>query len=1041
MARGLAAAACAAAAVAWLRVGAETIGGAFLSLAGAAAVVPLALAFGALADRLSPGRLSPGRLSPGRLSPGRLSPGLRRRLGLGAFLLPLGLLLALPTARLVGRLALGGAPDHLLLMLLALLVQLPAATLADRSWRRTAPAPLAEAVGALLGAALASQVIPALSGLGAAVALILAARAPSPRVIGARDQGGPLRLPALALATLAVGLALAGLRAMTDPSLTSTFVVLGVVLATASLGRALGPTRGAGGLVLAAASVVLAWLLLWKGPGVARMVVLSGAADAGLLPSPLLRLVPLAVLVAPLGLAAGLAWGPRRASASAWLGMPLGALLLGMPGPDAPLWLAGAVAGSALLWTLWRPAQVGGLAVAGAAATLLLLGGRPEAATLAPGAWSVLRQAEAPVQDAQARAAEAVVLAQVDAHGALDLRVPADRWDAASGRPVDGSVPPMVLELDGLRAETRGRAAEAETLGGHLVGLLAPREGTVLVLGDDAGRALTGLVSHPVGTITVATPAPVAVRGMAALDSGLRGRWLDPRVALADEQPADMLRRGRAIDAIVEVSRAPWSDAFHAAITPAHLDQVRARLAPDGIYVLVLHLGWLPDGAAAAQAASFADHFPVVQAWLPPFGADSLILVGTAAPIPYRRLVARLDETPGLEATLDAEEPADLASLAIADGAGLRAWQAELQGALPSPTALGPTLTERPVLHLSGLATHIADPAALWELAPDEPQAALQARLLARASFLHLLGEASTGNMEAVFRRARELQAAGGKVGAATLEPLIEPHLRDARAALDRARTEGLASKAWDDALRYATTARMLAPTSPRPLDLLGDIALGRGKITSAEEDYQQALDLDPADVPALTGLGRAARARGDLLAAEGFLRKATDADPRDWRTWQNLGRFLAEQQRLDEGEDALRKAIQLSEGQQAGPYLNLAELQLDQEQPAAGLLTAEKALGIQESGYAWYLRGRAHYDLDQLESAQSDFRRAVLLAPDLALARGGIGLVLWRQGELEQAADAFRTVLRLSPQNAAAREDLKRIEEDIEARAPAKER
>ncbi|MCK6504635.1 tetratricopeptide repeat protein [Myxococcota bacterium] len=226
----------------------------------------------------------------------------------------------------------------------------------------------------------------------------------------------------------------------------------------------------------------------------------------------------------------------------------------------------------------------------------------------------------------------------------------------------------------------------------------------------------------------------------------------------------------------------------------------------------------------------------------------------------------------------------------------------------------------------------------------------------------------------------------------------------------------------------------MLAPTSPRPLVALGEISLARGKVTHADEAFQQALALDADHVPALTGQARAARARGDDPRAEALLRQATVAAGQDWRTWQNLGVFLMERERLPEAEETLRTAILRSDGQQAAAHLALAELLLRDGRPAAALLTSERALELQESGHAWYLRGRAHYDMGEAQRAEEDFRRAVLLAPDLYEARAGIGLVLAERGELEQAAEAWRAVIRLAPDNRTARETLRRIEEDIAA-------
>ncbi|NOY26294.1 MAG: tetratricopeptide repeat protein, partial [Oligoflexia bacterium] len=813
--------------------------------------------------------------------------------------------------------------------------------------------------------------------------------------------------------------------------------VLGVASAAAVLSRALAPRRVAAGVLAAGLALLSAWVLLWKGPGLARMVVLDGMADGAAVPAAILRLVPLTLAAALTGSLLGLAWGPRRVSQGTWLGIVLGGALAMLTAPWAPLWVAGAVGGSAIIWTLWRPAQLGGLLIAAACISLAWVGARPDPAVFAVGAWPLTRSADATLVDAQSRSASVVLLHQVDPRGAVTLRVPSSSWDPQRDRPLPGHQPERTIEQDGLLAESVGRGAEAETLAGHLAGLLAPQLGQVLVLGDDLAQALGAAVQHDFSSITVATPAPAAVRSMAMADPQLRAAWLDPRVRLAALPPGPLLATVGRMDAIIEIARAPWSDSFHVAPTPEHLNMVLGHLRPDGIYILVLHLAWVDDGRAPALASAVANRFPVVQAWLPPFGADSLILVASKQRFPLARLRERLKATPSLLDALDASIPEDLASLAVTDRQGLLEWHKATNAALPSPLGLGRAPVKRPVLHLSTLADHLAPADRIWVIEDPDATDLLAVRSRTRQSFLRLLGKASSGDIEGVFRQARELQRTGGQIGAASLDPLIDPHLADARRSLARARTEGPTSAAWDDALRYATTARMLAPSSPRPLVVLGEIALGKGQLTAANDDFGQALELDPHHVPALTGQARTARARGDSSRAIDLLRSATNEAPGDWRTWENLGVLLLQEDQLTESEQALRQAVMLTDGKKATPQLALAELMLDDGRAGAALLTAEGALAQQQSGYGWYLRGRAHYELGEKDRAEEDFQRAVIADPNMAEARGGIGLIQAERGELDQAAETFRAVLRLQPGNRAARENLRRVEADLADRQP----
>ena len=102
-------------------------------------------------------------------------------------------------------------------------------------------------------------------------------------------------------------------------------------------------------------------------------------------------------------------------------------------------------------------------------------------------------------------------------------------------------------------------------------------------------------------------------------------------------------------------------------------------------------------------------------------------------------------------------------------------------------------------------------------------------------------------------------------------------------------------------------------------------------------------------------------------------------------------------------------------------------------------LVESERAVQLEKSGYGWYLRGGAHFELGQLDAAEEDFRGAVLAEPRLAEARGAIGHIQALRGDLAGAAESYKSVLALEPDNAAARENLQRISELQAQRTPQK--
>ena len=268
---------------------------------------------------------------------------------------------------------------------------------------------------------------------------------------------------------------------------------------------------------------------------------------------------------------------------------------------------------------------------------------------------------------------------------------------------------------------------------------------------------------------------------------------------------------------------------------------------------------------------------------------------------------------------------------------------------------------------------------------------------------------------------------------------LIEPHIRNGRIALAKAIQEGPQSKSWEEARRAAQLAQVLGPSSPDPYVLQGEIALIEGNLELSQRMFEDALGLDEGNLGALWGIARVARARKDPEAAEKALREAAQAHPREAHAWLNLGVFLMEQGQSPSAEEALERALSLSDPSDPHPALALADLKLRQGQGAAALVHSETAVARAKDqkaalGRAHYLRGRAYLLVERLAEAEADFQQAVIQDPSLTAARGGYGELRARRGDLEGAIAAWRLVLQVEPGNVAARENIRRAEQALQA-------
>jgi len=588
------------------------------------------------------------------------------------------------------------------------------------------------------------------------------------------------------------------------------------------------------------------------------------------------------------------------------------------------------------------------------------------------------------------------------------------------------STPILATTLDGLTRSTHGALAESEEMIGHLVATMAPNQESVLVLGDEAGNTARGLAAHPDRITQIAAPFPLSTRFLADADPVRRKIWMAPSHPLFPEHPSALLQRIPAVSAIVENSHTPWADGAGSRWDEAHIGAVKARLEPDGLYALCAHLRYWPDGSVGTIGSTLSKHFSHVQVWNPPEGADSLLFLASDTPLSFATLASRFSNgRTGLE-SLGFTSPETLAGNALLGTDGVRAW-GESASAPPSIGRLNGTIFDKPVLHVGALHSLMETYPDPWnEPVPDGVGEVREARKL----MIALFKDATQGQLEGAFATARALAKNHGTIGAAAIDDLIAPYISDARTAIKSASTEGPNSKRWDDAERFATTARMLAPRHVGPLSLLGELSLAKGQTEKAWEHFSKALEIDATHIPALDGLAQCARLDGDQTKAEQALRTATRHAPMDWRAWHNLAVFYLETGKADEAKEAIETAVGLAPSNETAPLIVLTEVLLRLNEAGAALLRAEQCTQIApESGMAWYLRGRAHYALNRYQEAESDFRKAVLTDSDLIEGRSGIGLVRAILGDHMAAIQAFRDVLSRDPNNGAARENLRRLQ------------
>ena len=199
----------------------------------------------------------------------------------------------------------------------------------------------------------------------------------------------------------------------------------------------------------------------------------------------------------------------------------------------------------------------------------------------------------------------------------------------------------------------------------------------------------------------------------------------------------------------------------------------------------------------------------------------------------------------------------------------------------------------------------------------------------------------------------------------------------------------------------------------------LGELAWNNGDRKGARDYYDQALAVDPAYLPALTGQAKSLAAAGDTTAALSLYREAVDMQPQPAYVVELSELLQASGQTKAAAEqfDVVRATEKLFVAAGANVDLELALFEADHGSPATSLRYATSAYKTRpdsilvQDAYAWALH-RAGRSKEALPIARAALRLGTRL-PGLQYHLGAIAAAA---GERSAARTALTTALRLNP-------------------------
>jgi Flp pilus assembly protein TadD len=194
----------------------------------------------------------------------------------------------------------------------------------------------------------------------------------------------------------------------------------------------------------------------------------------------------------------------------------------------------------------------------------------------------------------------------------------------------------------------------------------------------------------------------------------------------------------------------------------------------------------------------------------------------------------------------------------------------------------------------------------------------------------------------------------------------------------------------------------------------------------------RHTIDVNPAAGFAYSNLGDTALANGDLTEALADYKAAVEHDSTLTKAHINLAEVYTALNQPAEAERAIARAEQTAD-MTPDDLSNLGIVLMKMNQPARALQALTTAVTMDPSSVAYlFNQANALSAARQFDQAEAAFRRCIDLAPTLAGARTGLGIVLAETGRLADAITEFRTAVQLQPNDPAALDNLRKAEELI---------
>lgn len=239
-----------------------------------------------------------------------------------------------------------------------------------------------------------------------------------------------------------------------------------------------------------------------------------------------------------------------------------------------------------------------------------------------------------------------------------------------------------------------------------------------------------------------------------------------------------------------------------------------------------------------------------------------------------------------------------------------------------------------------------------------------------------------------------------------------------------------MAAEYYDTAASCYLTAQALAPSDARWPYYLGHVYRFKGDVAKAGEFFSRALDLRPADTPALIWRAEMYLDQGRPNQAEPLFLQALSRDSGSAAALSGAGRAALAKHEFARASDYLERALAI-EPRALGLHYSLAAAyrglgQLDRAQmhlerrgsgrPAPHDPLMEMYESVLHSPLNYETQGLRALENGQVKEAIDLFRKGLELAPDDPKLLHRLGTALFMEGDAAGAVQELQHALRLAP-------------------------